>query len=474
MAMAQTSPALAAAAPDAAEQAREAWNHYLDGDRDRAPGDYIAEWLHRHAQAGLDVAMDYARLAQERVGVLSAGKSFLDQGGAAVQAPILAKKTACNAVEQDSALLQQLTHLSRLNAQEMHFAVDPAKHDACARAAHVYAQAVELLKGHGAELPPAPTWGSKVEQDAGMIMQFRVAKADIGKYVGLASSPIALGPSPAAKSSSAAAAPPQRSSEELIRELFRLHDLNANGVLEEEELVKLNEKVHLLHYGKDAGLQEVRTKYRDLFRGRLDARGKPVAFEVFERYMREVLLELDTDPRAQIMILEQFIAEAESAREAFRFQSLASVSDAPFLAHLGIERPPVNTAAGDGRTPAAAAATPASASSPGSRDGNAGKGGYSGGEGAETGKTAAAAAGGSAAAEAARKVVRVPYKKGDAIQVWSNSKKTWLDGSVQEVYETDTWSQGYAVPAGTIKVVSKAGSKWIMPKQASEVRKLPT
>jgi len=47
--------------------------------------------------------------------------------------------------------------------------------------------------------------------------------------------------------------------------------------------------------------------------------------------MVQVLNDVDKDPRAQEMILEQFIAEAESARDAFRFQSFASASDFAFM-----------------------------------------------------------------------------------------------------------------------------------------------
>lgn len=37
----------------------------------------------------------------------------------------------------------------------------------------------------------------------------------------------------------------------LIAELFSLQDLNSDGFLDEEELVKLNEKIAMLHYGRD-------------------------------------------------------------------------------------------------------------------------------------------------------------------------------------------------------------------------------
>mmetsp|Transcript_34939 Transcript_34939/g.99777 ORF Transcript_34939/g.99777 Transcript_34939/m.99777 type:complete len:226 (-) Transcript_34939:90-767(-) len=117
--------------------------------------------------------------------------------------------------------------------------------------------------------------------------------------------------------------------DELTKELFRLHDLNDNGLLEELELIKLNEKIAILHHGKDTDVREVREKYRSLFRSKLDPHGLPVPFEIFHAYTREMVDSLDTDPEAQEMILEQFVAEANSGRQAFDFTSLVSESDPP-------------------------------------------------------------------------------------------------------------------------------------------------
>jgi len=125
--------------------------------------------------------------------------------------------------------------------------------------------------------------------------------------------------------------------EELLLELFRLHDLNGNGCLEEIELIKLNEKIAMLHYGKDVDKQAVKTKYRDLFRTKLDASGQAVLYPTFRAFMQGVLDGIDPDVEAQEMILEQFIAEARSAREAFYWSSMASESDAPFLPHISYQ-----------------------------------------------------------------------------------------------------------------------------------------
>lgn len=118
--------------------------------------------------------------------------------------------------------------------------------------------------------------------------------------------------------------------EALILELFSLHDLNKNGVLEEEELIKLNEKIAMLHHGKDTDKGAVRTKYRELFRTNLDPEGQPVPFETFRSYMLDTLRILDRDPRAQDLIMDQFIAEAQSGRMCFHCKSFESITDAPF------------------------------------------------------------------------------------------------------------------------------------------------
>eukprot|EP00931_Biecheleriopsis_adriatica_P087074 TRINITY_DN61598_c0_g1_i1.p1 TRINITY_DN61598_c0_g1~~TRINITY_DN61598_c0_g1_i1.p1 ORF type:complete len:227 (-),score=46.65 TRINITY_DN61598_c0_g1_i1:86-766(-) len=120
----------------------------------------------------------------------------------------------------------------------------------------------------------------------------------------------------------------------LLRELFRLHDLNGNGYLEVEELVQLNSKVAMLHHGKDVDLLAVKDRYRSLFRERLDPDGRPVPYSVFRGYVLQVLDSMDPDPLAQEMILEQFAAEARSARAVFHCPSFSSHADKAFLPSL--------------------------------------------------------------------------------------------------------------------------------------------
>mmetsp|Transcript_129461 Transcript_129461/g.224857 ORF Transcript_129461/g.224857 Transcript_129461/m.224857 type:complete len:213 (+) Transcript_129461:130-768(+) len=108
--------------------------------------------------------------------------------------------------------------------------------------------------------------------------------------------------------------------EDLIWELFRQHDLSGNDMFEESDLIRLNEKIAEVHHGKDANFKEVREKYKLLYRTKLDKDGKPVDFAKFRTYMLELLDQLDRDEEAQLMMLEQFIAEAYTARQAIDLQ----------------------------------------------------------------------------------------------------------------------------------------------------------
>lgn len=62
-----------------------------------------------------------------------------------------------------------------------------------------------------------------------------------------------------------------------------------------------------------------------------------------------------------------------------------------------------------------------------------------------------------------------PLTKGDAVQVWSESKKAWLDANILEVFRESCKIDGFSVPAGTVKVSSAAGQKWIMPENLHDL-----
>mmetsp|Transcript_36552 Transcript_36552/g.66274 ORF Transcript_36552/g.66274 Transcript_36552/m.66274 type:complete len:245 (+) Transcript_36552:74-808(+) len=102
--------------------------------------------------------------------------------------------------------------------------------------------------------------------------------------------------------------------EELMKELFDLHDLNGDGMLQMHELVKLNEKIALLHRGI-VDPREVRATYETLFLTKLDPDGKPVMYPKFRAYVLEMLDGQDKDLEAQEMILEQFVVEAQCGRQ---------------------------------------------------------------------------------------------------------------------------------------------------------------
>eukprot|EP00928_Gymnodinium_smaydae_P012184 TRINITY_DN14430_c0_g1_i1.p1 TRINITY_DN14430_c0_g1~~TRINITY_DN14430_c0_g1_i1.p1 ORF type:complete len:233 (-),score=32.93 TRINITY_DN14430_c0_g1_i1:373-1071(-) len=105
--------------------------------------------------------------------------------------------------------------------------------------------------------------------------------------------------------------------EGLMRDLFKLHDLNGNGLLEEVELVKLNEKVAILHGGIDTDRGAVRRRYSDIFRDSLNPDGKPATYAAFRDYMFRILDGLDPDGPTQAMIMDQLIAEADLALATF-------------------------------------------------------------------------------------------------------------------------------------------------------------
>lgn len=129
----------------------------------------------------------------------------------------------------------------------------------------------------------------------------------------------------------------KRELEELVKNLFRLHDLNKNGFLEEAELIQLNKKIAMLHSGKDVDKVAVTEKYQNLFRSELDPTGQPVSYDIFAKYMHQVLDGIDPDITAQIMIMEQFALEASAARKFFRIPSFESKLDAPFVRYISFE-----------------------------------------------------------------------------------------------------------------------------------------
>merc|ERR1712151_1003819 len=60
------------------------------------------------------------------------------------------------------------------------------------------------------------------------------------------------------------------------------------------------------------------------------------------------------------------------------------------------------------------------------------------------------------------------FAQGERVEVWSNTKNAWLPAMVEQVFEIACNAEGYTVPAGTLKVRSEAGVKWIMgPSQIS-------
>mmetsp|Transcript_9009 Transcript_9009/g.16279 ORF Transcript_9009/g.16279 Transcript_9009/m.16279 type:complete len:419 (+) Transcript_9009:105-1361(+) len=306
----------------------------------------MAGWLRERDAAPITMLSDFITGG---IHTMMPAKKLLDEGGPEAEQAILALKVSSEAVLLDRNLQDKMQSLvqqyreakRRLMEQSDGQGELAALAKSYGDRASLYQQLIDNL----GESPPEPPM-TQEERDATSLLGFRMMKADLGlrKQVGLDSE----GSTPRRAGILAACNPgrtPKKSSadqqqlqmqrqqriEELLLQLFKLHDLKADGVLEEGELVKLNEKVAMLHYGKDTDKSAVRAKYKELFRQKFDPDGHPAPFCVFRNYMIEVLNDIDTDPRAQEMMLEQFCAEAESAREAFQFQSFQSASDAPFM-----------------------------------------------------------------------------------------------------------------------------------------------
>jgi len=108
----------------------------------------------------------------------------------------------------------------------------------------------------------------------------------------------------------------QESLEELVWDLFRLHDLDGDGFLSEGELVRINEAISEIHTGSydKAESSELRAKYEQLFRDQLDPEGRPVPYGKFRDYIIRLVEQYDKHSEAQVMIVEQWVAEAHTAR----------------------------------------------------------------------------------------------------------------------------------------------------------------
>merc|ERR1711982_291631 len=56
-----------------------------------------------------------------------------------------------------------------------------------------------------------------------------------------------------------------------------------------------NEKIAILHYGRDTDRGAVRDRYKSLFRAKLNPDGSPASFRTFRLYMLNILDEIDPD-----------------------------------------------------------------------------------------------------------------------------------------------------------------------------------
>jgi len=518
------------------QQNKKVWNEWLD-ERDEAPGKAMAEWLKAKTQEGLEVAVGYAQatveVAKARAEVALQARALLDEGGSSGREALRVKELCRRAVDMDADVAQRLRFFANTYREEASFATAAQSAETFSQRSQVYSRAMEVL----GDLPPTPEM-TLVERDAMTIIRLEQATALVGRQLSVtpSSNDIAFataagvgspsGRSRGARSASVPAAVAGASEarrqgiEMLLADLFRLQDLNGNGVLEEEELIKLNEKIAVLHYGKGTDKGIVREKFTKIFRERLDPQGRPVPYSTFRTYMLQVLGEIDPELSAQEMILEQFVAEAESARSAFTIPSLVSASDAEFIAFLAEGKKNLPAAASASTFSPSASATPSSAATATPQGTVSGAAALPRGlsmadrvakvqgaaaqperlmagpparppppasvvtparppppESVVTPAPRAEAAppreGGMPAAASGGKDICGGYAKGDRVQVYSNSKKEWLDGRIEEAFEVACEAEGYSVPAGTLKVSTAQAIKWIRPGQASEALRRP-
>jgi len=243
------------------------------------------------------------------------GKKLLDEGGEVAELAMLMLKACADAVHADhdltararAVLSRYEEAVSRVQKQCDGQGPLGAFLEVYRERARVYHQLITAL-GNPPEVPPI----TPEEREAIAIMELRITRASygLGNAVGSAV-PVDR---PIASDRDLAAGGEFSKLESLMENLFRLHDLNGNAVLEEVELIKLNEKIAMLHQGKDTDKHSLSTKYAQLSRSLLDGEGKPVPYQMFREHMLHVLRDIDIDIRAQQMILHQWIAEEESAR----------------------------------------------------------------------------------------------------------------------------------------------------------------
>lgn len=470
------------------------WNTWLE-ERDQAPGELLTEWLKEKTLGGLEktlegleAAQKFAKagleIAKSRADVARAGGALLDSGGPPAKEAISMKQQVNQAVAIDAGMTQALVYFSKHYREESAFETDPALSQAYSRRAALYTQALEAL----GSAPEAMTM-TPVERDAAAILRFGDAAARGISLEGGGSSLaswIASGYNTDNIAMLSASREEDASFEGMLQELFRLHDLNGDGTVTETELVKLNQKIAQMHHGKDCDKDAVRQKFSAIFRRNLDANGRPVGYASFREHTVKMLRDFDPSQPAQEMILEQFITEARLARAAFHHSAFASFTDAEFLPHLQADRPEELSPLAE--SPAAdddPYATRASGEATSSTRAPLGTSLCS----SRQGTSSALAPPDNAPQEDNRPESKVSevstterkeqeravtggYATKDPVQVWSNSKKIWLDGVVVQAFSTDCEFQGYAVPAGSLKVSSSAGTKWIRPGEASKALRL--
>merc|ERR1719469_1136989 len=63
---------------------------------------------------------------------------------------------------------------------------------------------------------------------------------------------------------------------------------------------------------------------------------------------------------------------------------------------------------------------------------------------------------------------KVEFRVGEHVMVLTDDEKEWKDAAVTAFFPNECESEGYRIPAGTVKVSYALGVKWVMPKNMSK------
>jgi len=63
--------------------------------------------------------------------------------------------------------------------------------------------------------------------------------------------------------------------------------------------------------------------------------------------------------------------------------------------------------------------------------------------------------------------------EGAEVEIWSSSRQQWMAGTIEHVFDTDSISDGYRVPAGAVKVVFGHGMRFVRAEDVGKELRAP-